>query len=103
MGGVTLPPATYFNASGRAYPDVAAMGNNFLVYINQEGGWQPVGGTSCSSPTWAGVAARLIDISIAKTGKPLGFMNPLLYKMHLEMPQAFVDVTKGDNKCTEAG
>jgi len=101
--GVKLPPASYYNASGRAYPDVAAMGNNFLVYIQSEGGWQPVGGTSASSPTWAGIAARLNDISLKKTGKPLGPMNKLLYQMYAEHPAAFVDVTVGDNKCTEDG
>jgi tripeptidyl-peptidase-1 len=103
QSGVTLPPSSYFDAMGRGYPDVAAMGNNFLVYIDVEGGWSPVGGTSCSSPTWAGVAARLIDVALNKTGKPLGFMNPLLYQMHTDHPQAFVDVVKGDNKCTESG
>lgn len=92
-----------FNAKGRAYPDVTANGNNYLLYIDTEGGWQPVGGTSASSPTWAGLAARLNDLSIAKTGKPLGMMNPLLYKAAAEHPQAFQDIVKGDNKCTEDG
>lgn len=101
--GVALPPSSYYNASGRGYPDVAAMGNNFLVYINVDGGWSPVGGTSASSPTWAGIAARLVDISLNTTGKPLGPMNQLLYQMHAEHPTAFVDVTVGDNKCTEDG
>merc|ERR1712072_1046608 len=103
QSGVKLPPASYYSASGRAYPDVSAMGNNFLVYIKSEGGWSPVGGTSASSPTWAGIAARLNDISLKKTGKPLGCINQLLYQMHAEHPAAFVDVTKGDNKCTEGG
>mmetsp|Transcript_63878 Transcript_63878/g.144158 ORF Transcript_63878/g.144158 Transcript_63878/m.144158 type:complete len:272 (+) Transcript_63878:2-817(+) len=101
--GTSLPPSSYFNASGRGYPDVAAMGDNFLVYIKSEGGWQPVGGTSASAPTWAGIAARLVDLALAKTGKPLGLINPLLYKMYAEKPQAFTDVTVGDNKCTEDG
>jgi len=101
--GVELPPSTYYNAQGRGYPDVSAMGSNFLVYIEQEGGWMGVGGTSASSPTWGGVAGRLNDISIAKTGKPLGFMNQLLYQMQAEHPAAFTDVLKGDNKCTESG
>uniref|UniRef100_A0A7S1LMN5 subtilisin n=1 Tax=Alexandrium catenella TaxID=2925 RepID=A0A7S1LMN5_ALECA len=103
QSGVALPPAARYNASGRGFPDVAAMGNNFLIYIQSEGGWQPVGGTSASTPTWAGIAGRLVDLALKKTGKPLGFMNPLLYQMHAELPGAFVDVTVGDNKCTESG
>lgn len=95
-----LPPATYFNRSNRAFPDVSAMGNNFLIYIS---GWSLVGGTSASTPTFAGVAAYLNDLSYKKKGKPLGFLNPLLYQMHEAAPDAFTDVTVGDNKCTEDG
>jgi len=98
-----LPPATYFNRSHRAYPDISAMGNNFLVYMQSFGGWSPVGGTSAATPTVAGVAAYLNDYSYNKTGKPLGFLNPLLYQMYAEEPTAFTDVTVGDNKCTEDG
>jgi len=95
-----LPPATYFNRTKRAYPDIAAMGNNFLIYMS---GWSSVGGTSAATPTVAGVSAYLNDYSYQKTGKPLGFLNPLLYQMYAEEPTAFTDVTIGDNKCTEDG
>merc|ERR1712217_679615 len=78
-------------------------GNNFLIYMSSMGGWSLVGGTSASSPTFAGVAAYLNDLSYKKTGKPLGFLNPLLYQMHSAVPDAFTDVTIGDNKCTEDG
>jgi len=98
-----LPPKTYFNDANRAYPDVSAMGNNFLIYMSSYGGWQPVGGTSAATPTFAGVMAYLNDLSYKKKGKPLGFMNPLLYQMHKEKPETFTDVTIGDNKCTEDG
>lgn len=101
--GVDLPPASYYNKAGRAYPDVAAMGNNFMIYMQMMGGWSPVGGTSASSPTVAGVAAYLNDLSYKVKGKPLGFLNPLLYQMHAEAPEAFTDVTSGDNRCTESG
>jgi len=98
-----LPPATYFNRSHRAYPDVAAMGNNFLIYMESYGGWSSVGGTSASTPTFAGIAAYLNDYSYNKTGKPLGFLNQFLYQMFAEEPTAFTDITVGDNKCTEDG
>jgi tripeptidyl-peptidase-1 len=97
--GTELPPSTYFNRSNRAYPDIAAMGNNFLVYMD---GWSPVGGTSASSPTVAGVMSYLNAASYKASGKPLGFLNPFLYQMFAEEPSAFTDVVSGDNKCTES-
>merc|ERR1712224_221593 len=90
-----------YNAKGRGYPDVAANGHNFLVYQNSSGGWQVSGGTSAATPTWAGIIARLNGISLQKTRKPLGFLNPLLYTMSAKHPESFTDVTVGDNKCTE--
>merc|ERR1719412_886096 len=84
--GTALPPASYFNGTHRGYPDVAAMGNNFAVYVNTYGGWTTVGGTSASSPTFAAVAGFLNAASQKATGKPLGFLNPLLYKMYAESP-----------------
>merc|ERR1719387_2206778 len=78
--GVKLPPQSYYNNTHRAYPDIAAMGNNFLIYMQQFGGWTGVGGTSASTPTVAGIAAYLNDLSYSKKGKPLGFLNPLLYQ-----------------------
>merc|ERR1712039_921138 len=84
----------------RGFPDISANGNNFLIY---EAGWSLIGGTSASTPTVAGIAARLNDLSYKKKGKPLGFLNPLLYQMYKEAPTAFTDVTVGNNKCTEDG
>merc|ERR1712039_53129 len=101
--GVELPPSSYYNAPNRGYPDVAAAGNNFAVYLNSYGGWTTVGGTSASSPTFASVASYLNSAAIKKTGKPLGFLNPFLYQMAADKPSAFTDITKGDNKCTEQG
>lgn len=101
--GVVLPPASYFNASGRGYPDVAALGHNFLCYDSSEGGWFAVGGTSASSPSFAGIVSFLNAASLKKSGQPLGFLNPLLYKMAADHPAAFRDITVGDNTCTEDG
>jgi tripeptidyl-peptidase-1 len=98
--GVKLPPADMYNAKGRGYPDVAAFGSNVLI---ESGGVQPVGGTSCSSPIVAGLFGLLNGEVIAKTGKPLGFLNPLLYQMAAAAPSAFTDITVGNNKCTENG
>jgi len=98
--GVALPPSSYYNATSRGYPDVAAFGSGILIY---DGGLVLVGGTSASSPIVAGIASLLNDYSLSATGKPLGFLNPLLYKMYAASPSAFTDITVGDNKCTESG
>lgn len=31
----SLPPQAYFNASGRAYPDMAALSHNYWVILNR--------------------------------------------------------------------
>jgi len=98
--GVALPPATYFNASNRAYPDVSAVGSDVVIY---QGGLIDVGGTSCSSPAFASIAALLNHFAKAKDNKPLGFLNPFLYQMASDDPTTFHDITVGDNKCTEDG
>eukprot|EP00746_Dinoflagellata_sp_MGD_P060890 gnl/MRDRNA2_/MRDRNA2_25802_c0_seq1.p1 gnl/MRDRNA2_/MRDRNA2_25802_c0~~gnl/MRDRNA2_/MRDRNA2_25802_c0_seq1.p1 ORF type:complete len:582 (-),score=97.81 gnl/MRDRNA2_/MRDRNA2_25802_c0_seq1:2-1540(-) len=90
-----LPHKGCFNASGRAMPDVAALGVNFLV--DQAKTWQSVGGTSASTPTWAGMASRMVEVSLKKTGKALGNLNPLLYQMVSEKQEVFTDVVSGSN------
>jgi len=76
------------------------LGSNVLIY---QGGLEPVGGTSCSSPEWAAVASILNQAVIKKTGKPLGFLNPWIYQTAAACPSCFHDITVGDNICTEDG
>ena len=33
--GATLPPRSYYNTSGRAYPDMAALSDNYWVVSNR--------------------------------------------------------------------
>jgi len=99
--GVALPPASYYNAAGRGFPDIAAFGSAILIYDVY--GIDTVGGTSASCPIVAGIVALLNDYVITKTSKPLGFLNPLLYQMAAAHPAAFTDITVGDNICTEGG
>ena len=81
-----------FNASGRGFPDVAAIGVDLEIIVGgQLGG---VDGTSCSSPTFASIVALLNDRLIAAGKSPLGFLNPFLYS---DGVSALNDVTSGDN------
>jgi len=97
--GVALPPASYFDANGRGYPDIAANGHNGLfVEFGQVG---LIGGTSQSSPFATGIFGLLLDDYLTKTGQPFGWLNPLIYKMWEAQPNTFTDITVGDNKCPE--
>lgn len=99
--GVKLPPASYYNAAGRGHPDVSALGQNGYVIIGGSG--SPVSGTSMSSPIFSGVISLLNVEAVTQSGQPLGFLNPLLYKIAASNAAAFHDITLGDNICTEDG
>lgn len=99
-GGAGLPDVKKFNRTGRAYPDVAALGgqgNPFCVaskmfpgIIESMGG---VAGTSASTPVFAGLVARLNTARLAKGMPRMGLLNPWIYgNMH-----AFNDVVHGEN------
>jgi tripeptidyl-peptidase-1 len=91
-----LPDQSYWNNTGRGYPDVAALGGQKTSYCVQAGSFEGVAGTSASSPVVAGIFARLNGLRLA-AGKPaLGFLNPFIY----QNPDAFFDVTVGVNKDT---
>jgi tripeptidyl-peptidase I len=101
-----LPPAGWaWNQQGRAVPDVAAFGYNFLMCdsVVSEDPFG-IGGTSVASPIVAGMVALLNQESIKLSGKPLGFVNPLLYQAFAAGPtKYFNDITQGDNKCSDNG
>ena len=79
-----------YNATGRAFPDVAAIGEKVAIVVNQEVGL--VGGTSCSAPIFASMIALINDERIAAGKCSLGFLNPFLYAN----PEAFNDITTGE-------
>ncbi|KAM9355941.1 tripeptidyl-peptidase 1 [Pholidichthys leucotaenia] len=88
---VKLPPQSYYNTSGRAYPDMAALSDNYWVVVNRVPiPW--VSGTSASTPVVGGMLS-LINGQRLQQGLPtLGFLNPLLYKLK---GQPLFDVTEG--------
>ncbi|RPD78397.1 subtilisin-like protein [Lentinus tigrinus ALCF2SS1-7] len=84
--------AGLFNSSGRAFPDIAAQAQNFQIV--RGGKVVSVSGTSAASPTVGGLVALLNDAIFNDGGKPLGFLNPFLYKFG---PGALNDITQGNN------
>jgi len=90
-----LPPAKFFNSSGRGYPDISAISQNVPVVF--EGKVVMVGGTSAAAPIAAGLISSLNGARLA-LGKPtLGFLNPLLYYLDETRPEAYIDVRFGNN------
>jgi len=92
LSGSNVPASSYFNATGRAYPDVAACGSvvicsDFICGLGVEG-------TSCASPIFAGTMALVNDKRLAAGKSPLGFLNPMLYAN----AAAFDDVTSGSTQ-----
>lgn len=61
-----------------------------------------VDGTSCSSPALAGLISLINDKLINAGKTPLGFLNPLLYKIASADASAFTDITSGSNQCNRA-
>ena len=92
MSGET-PPRSYFNASGRAYPDVSAFATNFEIVVN--GSILLVDGTSCSTPVFAGIVSLLNDIRLNAGKSTVGFLNPLLYQTL--KGRGFIDINAGAN------
>jgi len=91
------PSANPNNNVGRGVPDVAGDADPTTGYVTLVDG-QPgvIGGTSAVAPLWAALIA-LINESI---GKPVGFINPLLY----QNPNGdFNSITSGNNGAYSAG
>ncbi|KAH9831612.1 tripeptidyl peptidase A [Rhodofomes roseus] len=85
-----------YNASGRAYPDVAAQGQFFWIFSGGENFL--IGGTSAAAPTVGGIVSLLNDARLAKGLPALGFLNPLIYAIGAIVPDAFNDIVGGSNR-----
>jgi tripeptidyl-peptidase-1 len=95
---VKLPKASSYTATGRATPDVSGLGEGYQVETGP-GGIQSVGGTSASTPMFAGLVGLINDARLQKGMPAMGFMNPFIYKN----ADAFTDVTKGTNGIDRGG
>jgi kumamolisin len=92
--GAGVPPSANPNHNvGRGVPDVAGNADPTTGYVTRvDGNPDVIGGTSAVAPLWAGLIA-LINQSM---GKPIGFINPLLYQ-DASTAADFNDVTSGNN------
>ncbi len=93
-------------SSYRSVPDVAwdaDPASGVPVYL--QGQWQQVGGTSLGAPCWAAVWALASQYHHERTGKNLGFANPLIYGLATgpRYHRIFHDITEGDNGTYAAG
>ena len=114
----TLPPGSSYvgsspgapgkNSNMRGVPDIAYQASSqtgVLVYSSEPdtkggppNGWYIVGGTSASSPQWAG----LIAIADQMAHRDLGFINPSLYALAnnpTTYAADFYDPTVNSNGC----
>jgi len=98
-----FPPNGSYNPHGRGYPDVALFGWNTPVYTEEPPQWVGVGGTSISAPMFAAMVSMLNYERLSRGMPPMGFINPFLYYAAEVMPEAFIDITIGNNRCTEFG
>lgn len=97
-----------YNRAGRGYPDVSAVGDNVVIFLN--GAPTLIGGTSASAPVFAAILNRINEERLAAGKKTVGFVNPTLVSQILSKPharrlissqyanpQAFNDITNGTN------
>ncbi len=83
--------------AGRGVPDVAGDADPTTGYVTLvDGNPDVIGGTSAVAPLWAGLIALIND----SLGKPVGFVNPLLY----QNPNGdFNGIISGNNGAYSAG
>jgi len=99
--GAKLPSEKDFCRNGRATSEVSALGEGYQV-IN-DGKTLNVGGTSASSPLFAGLVSLLNEYRLQNGKSPLGFLNPLIYELAHAKKDAFRDVTIGNNRIGRGG
>ncbi|KAN0014390.1 hypothetical protein ACTFIU_000708 [Dictyostelium citrinum] len=105
----SLPPSFSYSPTNRGVPDISMVGHNYKIYSSDDGDNKcpckslPVDGTSCSSPTLAGLIGLINDQLLLNGKSQLGFLNPLLYQMAIDEPRIFNDIT-GDssNRCSRS-
>lgn len=92
-------------SASRLTPDVAAVADQFTgmkIVFGQQ--FALGGGTSLAAPIWAGLAALMNSFLIGHGGRPLGDLNPQLYRIARQATSpAFRDIVEGGNAVWRAG
>jgi kumamolisin len=98
--------------AGRIVPDIAALADIYPGYAffctakpcaeleQKVPGWGSIGGTSAAAPLMAAGIALANQYAAEHGERPLGFLNPLLYRLGAEARSrrsAFFDVTEGND------
>ena len=99
-GGVSVASANGGSATMRNVPDVAAVADpqtGVSLYNARTGGWNVIGGTSAASPLWASFVSVLDGARAGAGLPPLGFFNPLLYRLGEAATFGLRDVADGSN------
>ncbi len=93
-----VPTVAGSTKTGRGVPDVAGDADPSSGYqVRVDGQNMVIGGTSAVAPLWAGLIALMNQALMKKKlGKPVGFLNPLLYGS-LAGKGLFNDITEGNN------
>jgi kumamolisin len=97
-----VTPSINDQHSGRGVPDVAGDADPQTGYqVHVDGQDVVFGGTSAVAPLWAGLIALINQ----KRGRPIGYLNPILYQNYPQLVQANAlrDVTSGNNGGYSAG
>jgi subtilase family serine protease len=85
--------------SRRGVPDISMSGacngaaDMYQSFKGQPAGWYPSCGTSEATPEFAGIVALADQVA----GRPLGLINPLLYRLAAQHAPGLVDVVTGNN------
>lgn len=88
-------PKAGYNRSGRAYPDVSALSNSFLVVWDKA--VHTVSSVENAVSVFAGITTVLNTIRMANGLPTMGFLNPFLYAYGNGILR---DIDIGSNFCT---
>jgi tripeptidyl-peptidase-1 len=67
------------NVKGRGIPDIASLASD-VVFV-QGGTVNAAAGTSAATPLLSGMFALVNGLRMREGKRPLGFLNPFLYKL----------------------
>ncbi|WPT14433.1 hypothetical protein PSENEW3_00000563 [Picochlorum sp. SENEW3] len=91
-----------YNPTGRGYPDISAYASMFPI-LDPTGRLTSVSGTSLSTPLAASLFTMANQKLLDEGYSLIGYANPMLYWMADNCPDAFTDITLGDNQADENG